>query len=317
MTRLAALVALTWVAAGCDGGTGPDIPDGLAACQGTAVLPVAPIDPGLLREISPLGNLSPPAHTLPTDHLYWNTNVVGGVSTVANVVAPGDIAITEVTQQTRTGGGPNDGLNYGLRFYPCADVFMYFAHLLTLSSGLSAQVGVLTECEPPSTTGGITSVECRKTVDIRLTAGTAIGTAGGPNFPGIDFGGADRRVPQLAFVNPARSYGNNTDFGQNRTICPIDYFVPVVAEALRAKLGREGLRRTIAPVCGTIMQDVPNTAQGRWYFDNTERDDPHLALAHDNGDPRMGVISSGTSITNPPPPLRHVLIHSSDLRSER
>jgi hypothetical protein len=30
------------------------------------------------------------------------------------------------------------------------------------------------------------------------------GTIGGPNFPGVDFGGAYRRVPQLPFVNPAR-----------------------------------------------------------------------------------------------------------------
>jgi hypothetical protein len=48
------------------------------------------------------------------------------------------------------------------------------------------------------------------------------------------------------------------------------------------------------------MQDVPNTAQGRWFFDNSLQDDPHLALAHDNGDPRIGVISAGTSIPSLP-----------------
>jgi hypothetical protein len=45
----------------------------------------------------------------------------------------------------------------------------------------------------------------------------------------VDYGGYDRRVPKLAFINPARSYGNNHNFGHNNTICPVDYFVPAVA----------------------------------------------------------------------------------------
>lgn len=345
--RFWGLGALVGAAAAC-GSTGPNgVPKGLASCQGTEFLTVAPIDPASIGEIAPLGNLSPPYHTLPTDHLYLNTTTVSpGVALVANVVAPGSLVIVEVSKQTRTGSGPSDGVNYGLRFFPCADVAMYFAHLITLSAELTSQVGQFTECDPPFSSGGITSVECRKRVEVRLAAGAPIGTAGGPAFPGIDYGGADRRVPELAFVNPGRSSGGDPDFGQNQTICPVDYFVPAVANAMRAKFGRNGVRRTIAPVCGTIMQDVPNTAQGRWYFDTSQQDDPHLALAHDNGDPRIGVISAGISIPslptgarefapatsgrinldfplvtsdgsiycyqtfspNPPPPLRHVLV---------
>jgi hypothetical protein len=296
----AGLVALA--CGSCEGNTGPDnVPEGLANCQGTAFLTVAPVDAALLREIVPLGNLSPPSHTQPTDHLYMNTTTVSpGVATVANIVAPGDMLITEVSKQTRSGGGPNDGVNYGMKFFPCADVFMYFSHIVTLSPDLTTRVGAITDCDPPSTVGGITSIECNKIIQIRLTAGTLIGTVGGPSFPGVDFGGADRRVPKLAFVNPARSYGNNHNFGQNNTICPVDYFVPAVAGALRARLGRNGTTRTIPPVCGSVMQDVPNTAQGRWFFDNTVQEDPHLALAHDNGDPRLGTISAGTSIPSLP-----------------
>ena len=341
------VLVLASIAAAC-GSTGPNgVPKGLASCQGTEFLTVSPIDPADIGEIAPLGNLSPPYHTLPTDHIYVNTTpVAAGVAKVATVVAPGTLVIVEVTKQTRTGGGQSDGVNYGLRFFPCADVAMYFAHLITLSAELASQVGQITECDPPSSSGGITSAECRKRVEINLAAGAQIGTAGGTAFPGIDYGGADSRTPELAFVNPGRSYGSGQGFGQSHTICPVDYFVPAVASALRAKFGRNGVRRTIAPVCGTIMQDVANTAQGRWYFDNTARDDPHLALAHDNGDPRIGVISAGISIpslptgareftpatsgrvnldfplvTNdgsiycyqtfspsPPPPLRHVLI---------
>jgi hypothetical protein len=200
--------------------------------------------------------------------------------------------IVQVSRQTRSGAGDN----FGMRFFPCSDVAMYFAHLVSLTPAFASQVGAFTTCDQPYTSGGVTSTECRKEVEIHLTAGTVIGTAGGPSFPGIDFGGADRRAPTLQFVNPGRSYGSDHSFGQNNTICPLDYFVVSVGDALRARLGRGAERRTIAPICGSVMQDVVNTAQGRWYFDNSVQEDPHLALAHENVDPRLGVISSGTSI---------------------
>lgn len=300
-SALAAVVALVCIAVACEG-TGPDgIPEGLANCQGTEFLTVAPVNPAAIREIVPLGNLSPPSHVFPTDHLYVQTAMlVGGGGAVAEIVAPGNMIIVEVTKQTRTGGGPNDGLNYGMRFFPCADVMMYFSHITTLSADLASRVGAITACEPPHTDGGITSVECVKNIEIPLTAGTLIGTIAGPSFPGVDYGGYDRRIPQLAFVNPARSYGTGTSFGHNRTICPVDYFVPAVASALRARLGRNGVVRTIPPVCGAVMQDLPNTAQGRWFFDNSPGDASHLALAHDNADPRLGTISAGTSIPSLP-----------------
>ena len=299
--RLALVVPACFALACGDSATGPqDPPKGLAGCQGNEFLTVAPIDPALLREIVPLGNLSPPGHTLPTDHLYMNTPKVAGVAAVANVVAPGSIVVTGVTKSTRTAGGTADATDYGITFFPCADVIMFFAHIVALSADLSAKVGALTVCDAPYSTGGTTAVDCRKTVEISLAAGASIGTVGGPTNPGVDYGGNDRRVPPLAFVNPSRSYGGGSSFGQNNVVCPLDYFVPAVATALRARLGGNGVTRTIPPVCGTVMQDLANTAQGRWYFDNTTRDDAHLALAHDNVDPRLGVISAGTSIPSLP-----------------
>ena len=305
MTQLrvgpAALVVLACFALACGGhSTGPqDPPKGLASCVGNDFLTVAPIDPALLREIVPLGSLNPPAHTLPTDHLYLNTTIVSRVSTVANVVAPGNIVLTEVTRSTRTAAGTAEAVDYGISFFPCADVFMYFAHV-ALSVELSAKVGAFTTCDPPYSTGGTTATNCRKPLEITLTPGALIGTVGGPTNPGLDYGGNDRRVPALAFINQARSPGSDRTFGQKNTICPVDYYVAAVATVLRTKLGRNGVTRTIAPVCGTIMQDLPNTAQGRWFFNSTTQDDPHLALAHDNGDPRLGVISGGTSMPSLP-----------------
>jgi hypothetical protein len=69
---------------------------------------------------------------------------------------------------------------------------------------------------------------------------------------------------------------------------------------MRALLGSSGQRRTVPPVCGTVMQDVANTAQGRWYFGSSANDDPHLALVHDNVIPGQPVFSVGTSVPSLP-----------------
>ena len=75
---------------------------------------------------------------------------------------------------------------------------------------------------------------------------------------------------------------------------------PEVREALLPLLGGRGAQRTVAPLCGTIMQDMVGTAQGRWFFDGSEHEDPHLALAHDNVDPGIGNLSIGTSLPGTP-----------------
>jgi hypothetical protein len=340
-----ALAALALGITACGDHTAPSqVPKGLANCAGTALLSVSPIDVGVIRELTPLGSLNPPAHTLPTDHVYFYATFTAGTKAVIPVLAPGDVTISEVVKQTRTGGGLPDATDYSMTFFPCADLNLYYAHVV-LTTQLLAQIGAFGDCQHYSF-GGFSYEACKKQLSVKLTAGTQIGIMGGDNGNIMDFGGYDRRVPQLAYINPARSYGYGTEFGANRTICPIDYFVASVAGALRAKLGSERVRRTIDPLCGTVMQDLPNTAQGRWFFNESVGDDAHLALAHDHIDPRIGVISVGTSVPslptkswgftpaasgrvnadfprvtadgltycyqtfspNPPPPLRHVLI---------
>ena len=296
----ATAVALAVVVLGtsaCGDNTGPSqIPKGLANCGASPMLTVSPIDVGSIRDLTPLGNLNPPGHTLPTDHLYFYAPYTGTRVQIP-VFSPGDVVVSEVTKRTRLSGAPSVP-EYSMTFFPCADLNLYFAHIL-LTTELEARIGAFGQCQQ-SSAGSDTYQNCTKRINLKLTAGSLIGSMGGDNGNTIDFGGYDRRVPQLSFINPARSYGNGTEFGHNRTICPVDYFVPSVVSALRPKFGNDRLRRTVEPLCGTIMQDVPNTAQGRWFFNETLQDDPHLALAHDNIDPRIAVISVGTSIPSLP-----------------
>lgn len=70
------------------------------APAGTLVFRASPIDPGAIRWITPLGNLNPPGHTTPTDHIYFYfANPDAGESFVArrtDFFAPGDGTVTTV-----------------------------------------------------------------------------------------------------------------------------------------------------------------------------------------------------------------------------
>jgi hypothetical protein len=282
-------------------GTGPTAPSGVAACSGTQVLTVSPVVLSALQFIAPLGNLNPSGHVFPTDHIYLYSLFASGGSTPAAVVSPGNITITTIARQTRSGGGQPDFADYSMQFFPCADVFMNFGHLSSLSADLLAQAGSFDAgCTPSYVTGGFTYQQCYKATSIRLAAGATIGTMGGPSEGALDLGAFDRRTTPLAYVDPGRVTGGGGDFTGLHDVCPIDYFSTGIADAMRALLGLGAQRRTVAPVCGTAMQDVANTAQGRWYFGSTTNDDPHLALVHDNVNPAQPAFSVGTSVPSVP-----------------
>jgi len=64
------------LAAACSGAPGPSAPTatpstGVTVGSAPLVFSVSPIDVAEIRWITPLGNLNPPAHALPTDHIYF------------------------------------------------------------------------------------------------------------------------------------------------------------------------------------------------------------------------------------------------------
>jgi len=285
-------------------------PAGLANCQGNAVLTRTPVALSALSDIVPLGNLNPPGHVFPTDHIYFYTPTgsgssgasgASGATGVADVVSPGNITVVQVGQQTQSGGGQPTSVDYLMSFFPCADVLFYFYHLSTLSPDLLAQVGSFAGgCNAPYVIGSITYQQCYKTVSIRLSAGAPLGTMGGPGRGGFDMGGYDRRTATLGYVNPSRSIGGSGEFAHNKTICPLDYFTGDVAPSMRAMLGGRGMRRMMGPVCGEVMQDRAGTAQGRWFSGSAEQEEYHLGLVHDNIDPTLGAFSVGTMVPTLP-----------------
>jgi hypothetical protein len=179
-------------------------------------------------------------------------------------------------------------------FFPRADVMIRWARG-TLTQ-FSAKVGALDgECSAPS--DGRLHVpavpEERQRPD---GSGRGDGVTGGTlmSSPGT--------VVSVAYVNPTRLSDPVGDFGDRHVACAIDYFVAPISDQLRSKLGNQASIRTTPPVCGEVAQDVANTAAGRWFQPGspTYPEDPHLALAHDNVAPSLGVFSVGTSIPSLP-----------------
>jgi hypothetical protein len=90
------------VLTGCgDDGTG--LPTGLEACGSPPFLTVSPLAFGDIHEIAPLGNLNPPGHVFPTDHIYFYTSgFIGSGTRSVPLVSPSDVVTTEVTVNRRT-----------------------------------------------------------------------------------------------------------------------------------------------------------------------------------------------------------------------
>jgi hypothetical protein len=300
-TMLVILTALLVAACSSSGATGPggDVkpPATMSACSTGPFLTRSPVALNVLGSIAPLGNLNPSGHVFPSDHTYW-AMASGYHGVLPALVAPGNVTIVQAGRQSNQTGSQPVLYDYVLKFYACSDVMFYFYHISTLAPALLTQIGSFDKgCSAPYSTGGSNFQQCYVDVQIPMTAGAELGVLGTGAGSGIsDFGAYDARIAPQGFVNPARVNGPSL-----QTVCPVDYFVPAVADSMRALLGGySGNRRTVAPLCGTIMQDVANTAQGRWYFDETTMEDHHLALVHDNADPTVGVISMGTSVPSIP-----------------
>ncbi len=288
----------------CGGGAGGAsvTSSDLASCGSGELFTALPMALADFRGLVPLGNLNPSGHTFPTDHLYFYIRLTDPSNDSSdpasvNIYAPGDVRITEVSAAEHLSASP-PYIDYTITFYPCEELHAYFGHIQSLSSSLSAQVGSLTsDCETYST-GGENFSSCGKTVSIDVTAGTLLGTAGKKGQLALDFGAYDSRITPHAFANPDR-FSDNVNYPY--AVCPIDYFSTSLKSDLEARFSSYtgATQRTTAPVCGEVEQDVSETAQGLWFFPNTDvyPEDPHLVLAHDNVTPSIAVFSVGTSLT--------------------
>jgi hypothetical protein len=213
--------------------------------------------------IIPLGNMNPPEHTLPTDHIYFMYERAADPSQTleVDVFAPGDVLIYGVSDLI----GVRDGVqnhDYALRFSPCKDLEGRYGHLSSLSSGLlSAFEASRQECSAYGDVERAVSYRsCEATLQYAMKTGERVGTGGGKMSGALDLFLYDHRVTPPVVAAPARFHATSL-----QAVCPINYYTGSLRASLEMRLGSFDVPRTVTPRCGSVFQDVPGTLAGAWF----------------------------------------------------
>jgi len=222
-----------------------------------------------LHGIIPLGNVNPPEHTIPSDHVYFlYPRLPPGSATTfgaVDVYAPGDVLIYAVQEQlAQRDGATND--DYAISYAPCREVSAWFGHVSSLAGGLKDAFDAATKASPSACQdyGDAERHASFHVCDARFAyhakAGEKIGMGGGKASAALDMGANDARVDNApSFVSPARFPS------EKNIVCPVGLFASPLRATLEAQLGQEGAPRTVEPRCGTIAQDVAGTLAGAWF----------------------------------------------------
>jgi hypothetical protein len=161
MAALAALCACT------SSPSAPSHDTTLSSSTGTLVFRATPLDEASIVQIVPLGNLNPPAHTLPTDHIYVNNRAIGAPPPAAPIAVY----------------APGDGITQWI-----------------LRSGVESKIGVRSGAYTYYLDHVVLDASIRE--GMSLTAGQRIGTTGTLSY-GIDLGVISDAMA-VTFANPAR-----------------------------------------------------------------------------------------------------------------
>ena len=203
-----------------------NIPSDAASCgDKKEFFSVSPLDYKDFTDLAPLGTVSPPSHTFPTDHMYFflkkdDINDPESIPNKVPVYAPGDMTITKIGSQERYEGGKLLSSDFNMDFVPCEEVSGYFIHMSSLSEKLKSEFDKQDKRCNEYDTGGYNYNNCEAGVEIKVHAGEVIGTAGGmAGQAALDLGMLDFRADPLQYANQKRWEGKSVT-----TVCPLDYF---------------------------------------------------------------------------------------------
>jgi len=268
---------------------------------GEVFLTESPVNMGQLEIITPLGSLSPQeGHVFPVDHVYLRTVAGrwtdgGETSGAVDVQAPGEVWLTRVAFVEYEKEGTVIDKDYSLYFSPCEEIEMAYYHVKSLDPALEAKLDLEYDHDHEYLTGGHNQLRREAEVTVRLAAGEVMGKAGGTGSgQAFDFRAVDRRREPIKHANAGRWQDS-----QSYIVCPFDYYGGAMKEKFMTLMGEGQKRRTAEPLCGTVEQDLSGTAQGAWFAEEVKKsfpEDPHLALVHDEVNPRKPIFSVGTAM---------------------
>jgi hypothetical protein len=294
-------------------GTYPKCPQNLSG-----ILTAPLMAPEKISALIPLGNLNPPGHTSPVDHIYFNTLARGNIE----LYAPADAWITQATEileQTPTGDyKPRE---FTFTYTICNGLEITLAGYTNITQSIREQLPKNPkDCKYDITKVGhdYTEGQCYYEVNIPVNSGELIG------WTHIDSRG------MLPFEIWAANYNKKPRedvdwefYNDNRyahIMCLFDLYNGELKTKYYTKFGRGGVNhttadpnkepvepftpRTMEPLCGQVNQNIVGTIQGMWYGgDKKEKDleskGKGLAFVHSNFDPTLCDISVGGNLMNP------------------
>lgn len=245
---------------GCGGGGGATWPT-------TVTFTASPLALGDIAYIQPLGNLNPPGHTFPSDHIGF---YFADPSRSYPVVAPANGTLTGVLRRASSIAA---GYDCKLEMRHTATVRSYLDHVGPLDPALLAQIGPLTD--------GF------KVVNVPVTAGQRLGWSGGPpgDLKGMDLGVVNTARSLPGFVHPEK-YHDTARYAD----APLSYYEAPLREALYALVACDGPNKD-----GKIDLDVPGRLVGNWFSQGAGADDwaRHLAFVFEPQHPAQVRIAMG------------------------
>lgn len=283
----------------------------------SGILTAPLVDPKYIAGMTPLGNVTPPGHTYPIDHNYFAFNTTEKVP----AYAPADSWITHimVNSTKKTTDSPYVFDSIVVTYTVCRTLILDFAGYTDLVQPIQDELAK----HPNACRSGIVKAghenageqQCDYTfLDIPVKSNQLIGYTQDIH-PGFEIWAAD-------YGKPARSDVDWTYYDDNRyahAICTFDLYSGALKDQFYAKLGLwmdEGKRdaggkrvavsglipRTVEPICGQIVQDVRDTAQGAWFSHKPDPNDKSgnvadqgqgLSLIHNNFDATQAEVVFG------------------------
>ncbi|HEY9225446.1 MAG TPA: hypothetical protein VIP11_02285 [Gemmatimonadaceae bacterium] len=235
--------------------------------NGVAQFTMLPVSIASGKTLTALGNLNPPGHVLPTDHVYfydWDLSVRGAsqAGDDRTVYMPTTGTVVWVIKPT--------GTDTKVMFRVTENFYFYLDHLLPSMTFTMGQV---------------------------VSVGTPLGHTG----PGgtLDLGAFDMSVSHSGFVNPARYPDQTLHY-----VSPWKYFTPELQAQISSHLYRVP---SSADLDGRIDFGVKGTLAGDWFLKGMPVDSssgPYgwtrsISFAYDYYDPSQVRLSIGGTVSAP------------------
>lgn len=286
----------------------------------TAGILTAPLmNPQYISGLIPLGNINPPGHTSPVDHIYFDTVYEGKIP----LYSPADAWITNVTEILyQDDAGNYISSEFVLSYTLCKGLVLDLAGYTGISSRLRDEIDAAkSDCVYGIGKIGHDKVEgqCYYDVNMAVKSGEEMGYTQAEMKEGrltlpLEVWAANYNVPARADVN----WDFYNDDRYAHIICLFDLYSGDLKAQYYQKFGYydtkhkphqagrepELIARKIEPICGQVNQDIPGTIQGMWFAGNPgeknlEAQGKGLAFLHNNIDPEIAEISIGGTIMDP------------------